>query len=139
MTRVDRISIERLWDLISAGTWGNLSDNEYENLQRYLARTTMMWGGEIDGDIVCVFGVAPPTLISDSAMLWLWATDKVKDHEFIFVRRSQIIVKELLTQYSKLRGMCVRESTRSIRWVKWLGGKFGEPIGDFVPFVIGEG
>ena len=126
-------------DLISKGIWGSIEDKASKNLDRWLRNTTAMWVGYIDQDVICVFGVVPPTLLSDRAYLWLWATDKVVGNEFIFVRKSQMVVKELLKRFHKLYGVCEASAERSQRWVKWLGGEFGKSnLDGYVSFVIGD-
>lgn len=95
-----------------------------------------MWVGRIDGEVACVFGVVPPTICSDTAYLWLWVTEAVKEHQFIFVRRSQVMLKELLKEYRALTGACKVGDDTAVRWIKWLGGRFAQPERGFVPFVI---
>lgn len=130
------ITKDEISDLISSGVWGSISEDQSENLRRWLVNTTMMWCGRVNGEIVCVFGVVPPTMLSDTAYLWLWDTEKMQEHKFLFVRKSQIVIKELLTRWPKLVGMCRADAAASIRWMRWLGGETGEPNQGFVPFVI---
>jgi hypothetical protein len=97
-----------------------------------------IWIGKVDGELACVWGVVLPTIMSDRAYLWLWTTEKIKEHPFVFVRRAQIVVAELLKEYSVVVGHTVVGARNSIRWLKWLGAKFGEPDGDLIPFQIGR-
>jgi hypothetical protein len=136
---VEPLSREALWGLISKDYWGTLSEAEMKSLSTCLNATTEIWMGTIDEDFVCVFGIAPPTLCSNVAYLWCWATEGLKGHEFIFVRRSRIIVKEMLKQYSGLTGVCEQSAAQSQRWLRLLGARFGFPQNGFVPFMIGEG
>ena len=95
-----------------------------------------MWKGIVDDRLLCIWGVIPPTLLSDRAYLWLITTEAVKDHEFILVRRSQIEIKQILKRYKAIYGHCQVGADRSVRWLRWLGATFGEPEGRLVPFVI---
>lgn len=134
---ISTISRDEIARLISSKAWGNISEAQSGNLKRWLKSTTMMWAGRINGRLVCVFGVVPPTVIADTAYLWLWETDQVKGNEFIFVRKSQIVIRELLQRWPRLVGMCKCDAERSQRWLRWLGARLGEPRDGFVPFVIG--
>jgi hypothetical protein len=81
--------------------------------------------------------VIPPTILSDRAYLWLYTDEeKVSEHQFVFIRRSQIAVKRLLDEYKVLYGTTDATSKKTIRWLKWLGAEF-IPSGDrTLEFVI---
>lgn len=136
MTRIDSITREEMEDLISSGEWGKIGEDQLRTLQDWLQITTNLWAGMVDGELICVYGIAAPNFLSDHAYFWLWTTDRIKEHEFIFVRRSQMVVKELLSQYELLIGHCERGAKESQRWLKWLGAKFGKADGDMIPFEI---
>jgi hypothetical protein len=42
----------------------------------------------------------------------------------------------MLQRYPTIVGNCIVGEYKSIRWLKWLGAKFGRPEGNKVPFVI---
>ena len=94
------------------------------------------WIGRVDGEIACVWGLVPPTLLSGQAYLWLLTTEKISEHQFLFVRYSQLMVEDMLKNFNILVGSCNINQPKSIRWLKWLGAKFGEPYGEWVPFQI---
>lgn len=94
------------------------------------------WVGQINGDLACAWGLIPPTILSDTAYIWLITTPLVEEHKFIFTRHSQLIVEQILQRYSTVCGECLRDDVGAIRWVKWLGGKFEFPEGKKVRFVI---
>lgn len=90
-----------------------------------------VFAGIIDGETVCIWGLVAPTLLSDQAYMWLLVTEGVKDNQFVFVRQSQLVIKQLLQRYPILTGNCLVGETRSIRWLKWLGADF-EYVGNKV-------
>jgi hypothetical protein len=98
--------------------------------------TTQYLVGFADDDLVCIWGLAPPTLASDQAYLWLYTTPALKGHEFVFVRHSQRAVEEMLKTFSSIIGHCVVGADSSIRWLRWLGAEFGYPSKGLIPFVI---
>lgn len=104
--------------------------------ERYIAATSCAWVGLVDRKIACMWGVIPPTLLSDQCYLWLSTTEVLKGNEFIFIRRSQRVVEDILSEYPEIIGHVIADQDRSVRWLKWLGAELGEPEGPFIPFVI---
>jgi hypothetical protein len=98
--------------------------------------STVIWAGFINGGLACIWGVIPPTLMSDRAYLWLYTTDLIKEHQFTLVRHSQLVMEEILSEYPTVVGHAIIGSDKSIRWLKWLGAKFGPPQGTAIPFRI---
>ena len=125
-----------LSDLISPGASASLDDRKLAMLDWCRSMSAEIWSGTIDGDLVCVWGLIPPTIISTQAYLWMHATDRVHEHKFLFVRHSQMMVEKMLEHYPTIIGHCVVGASSSIRWVRWLGGVFGEPNGPYLPFSI---
>ncbi len=125
-----------LSDLISYAESSKLDAKKIEMLDWCQSMSTEIWTGRIDGELVCVFGLIPPTLISTQAYLWMHATERVAEHKFLFVRHSQRIVGQMLERYGTIVGHCVIGARSSIRWVRWLGGVFEEPNGPYLPFRI---
>ena len=89
-----------------------------------------------DGKVAGFWGIVLPTLISDRAYLWLYTTPALDDHQFVFVRQSQIWIKETLKEFPLIVGHAFAARTKSIRWLKWLGAKFLQPEGRLIPFEI---
>src|SRR5262249_4403955 len=113
-----------------------LTLKEAYTMNACLAYSKEFWAGFVDGELACVWGLAPPTLLSDNAYLWLYVTDQVRDHEFLFIRHSQLAVKEMLKTYETLVGVTKKNNTKAIRWLKWLGAEFEYSTGDIVSFTI---
>jgi hypothetical protein len=109
-----------------------------DRIHRFCIRcAAFLWEGRIDGKTACVWGLVPPTLLSDAAYLWMHVDeDVVQENQFVFVRHSQRVVEEMLTQFPSIVGHCAIGRERSIRWLKWLGAEFGHPEGTMLPFQI---
>lgn len=135
-----KVNIEQVNDV---DVLGLISQTKYagvlgadKTLKQCLLLSGISWMGFIDGKVACVWGLVPPTLMSNRAYLWLLTTDLVDEHQFIFVRHSQRFVEEALKEYDIIVGHCHSKETRSIRWLKWLGAEFSVPEGLRVPFSI---
>jgi hypothetical protein len=94
------------------------------------------WVGSLDGEVCCVWGLIPPTLLSDKAYLWLLVTDVVDRHRFVFIRQSQIFIQKALDIYPLIVGHVEVGNDKAVRWLKWLGATFGEPEAKRIPFQI---
>ena len=132
--QIQQVTRQQVIQLISEQ--GKITEEELQLFQRCLLTTTKLWVGMVDGVLVCVWGLIPPTLFLDQAYLWLYTTEAVKDHEFIFVRHSQRAVEEMLKEFPTIIGHVKAGEDRSIRWLKWLGAEYSEPAGKLIPFII---
>ena len=111
-------------------------DDGWKTMDFCLLMSVEIWVGLIDGELACIWGVIPPSLMSHQAYLWLYTTDVIKEHQFILVRHSQMVIEQLLKDYTSIVGHAIVGSEKSIRWLKWLGAKFGTPQGTGIPFRI---
>ena len=123
-------------DLISRAIILENVPNAEDKLKRWLRTSEQVWLGMVDDKVACIWGLAPGSSISNRAYLWLLTTDIVTEHKFLFVRYSQRYVEEMLKQYPVLYGEAEINNEPAKRWLKWLGARFGEPNGRFIPFEI---
>lgn len=133
---VETLERHQTRELILSVRGGILTDIESKTLDACLSFATHLWVGRIEGKLTCAWGLVPPSLLADEAYLWLYTTPAVEEHKFLFVRYSQRVMEEMLKIYPKIVGVTAIEARYSIRWLKWLGAKFGEPQGKYLPFQI---
>ena len=133
---IQPLSPKQLSNLISDKIAPTMSEDGLAKFRRSIAFTTVMWGGAVGGELKCLWGLIPPTLLSDEAYLWLHVIEPIGEHEFVFVRYSQQAIEEALKLFPRIIGHCEIGADRSIRWIKWLGGVFGDHEDRLVPFTI---
>ena len=114
----------------------DLSAADLLALDSCLGPTSDIWVGYVDGRPVCAWGLVPPTMLSDRAYLWLYASEAVDDYKFLFVRYSQRIVDGLREYFPVIHGVCRTDNTRAQRWLKWLGAEFSLGDANHIPFEI---
>jgi hypothetical protein len=109
-----------------------------EVMRRCLGLSYKAWVGKVDDEIACVWGVIPPTILSDRAYLWLLANDLVEQHKFTFVRHSQIVIEGILNRFETILGHVDERDAKARRWLAWLGAKFedGQKRKWMIPFRI---
>ena len=135
-TTIAPVSRDHIPELISSFDGPKLGEDERAALTDFIKASVSVFSGIVDDKVLCIWGLIPPTLLSDQAYLWLHTTPAAIEHQFILVRRAQIEMKKLLVEYPKLVGHCEIGAKQSIRWLKWLGAKFSKGDGVLVPFVI---
>lgn len=127
---------QRTRELILSARGGIVTDQEAKTLDACLALATHIWVGEVRGEIVCSWGLVPPSLLAEEAYLWLYHTPKVEAYKFLFVRHSQLVMERMLEEYPKIVGVTDRNASSSIRWLRWLGAEFTDTGDDYIPFKI---
>ena len=133
---VEQLTKPEISKLVADSIAMGLSPGAIALFNTCIMRSTSMWVGFIEEKLACVYGLVPPTLLSEQAYLWLHTTEALVGHEFLFVRRSQIAVAEMLAVHPVIVGHAELHNSRGIRWIKWLGGVFGDPDGRLIPFTI---
>lgn len=135
MIEVAKRPVKDLRDLIERSPCAEIPGAE-EIMVECLHRSIEIWQGIVDGQVACVWGLIPPSLLSNRAYLWLLTTDLVEKHKFVLVRNSQRYIEEALKHWPEIYGDCVVGQKLTMRWLKWLGAEFGEADGGKISFVI---
>lgn len=107
-----------------------------KRFEQWVACSQKVWCATEGESFICMWGIIPPTLLSDQAYLWLHTGDGFDGNEFIFVRHSQRAAEEVLKIYDQIVGHVQVGQDKSIKWLRWLGAEFYEPERGFIPFVI---
>ncbi len=135
-TAIRQVTNAEAYDLIFWDHLSMLSPMDQETMHRSIMNSSRVWIGYEGDKILCTWGLIAPTILSDRAYLWLWTTEHMHEHVFIFVRYSQLAVREMLNHYPVIVGHAQAGKDKSIRWLRWLGAVFGEPQGQLIPFEI---
>lgn len=133
---INKMSSADVRGMLRSSSHFQLTEIDQQTMDYCLRMSTSLWCGIVEGKPVCAWGLIPPSLMSNQAYLWLFITELVREHTFIFVRYSQLAVEEMLEEFPLIVGHAHVERTKSIRWLRWLGAKFGEPQGKLIPFRI---
>lgn len=86
------------------------------------------WTGcaTVDGAPVCLFGVAPGSVLSGLGVPWMLGGAGLDRAEVAFLRRSRPVADAMLATYPRLVNVVDAENRRTIRWLKWLGFRFDD-------------
>lgn len=124
-----------LKDVLRRSPVGDVPQAE-KTMRECMLRSIEVRCGMLDDKVACMWGLIPPTLMSDRAYLWLLTTDIVAEHKFLFVRYSQRYVEQMLEIYPCLYGEVLVTNLPARKWLKWLGAEFGAESKGVMPFVI---
>lgn len=122
--------------------WASNKATPHRSLLRSKRMSDEMWAGTVDGEAVCLFGIVPLSLLSPVGIVWMLGTSGIERHDRAFLRRNRGWIAEALTRYELLVNMVDARNTKAIKWLKWLGAEFENPVpwGEeelpFMPFKI---
>lgn len=136
-----KVSIEQIdryeaRHLILSAKHHNVAPEQLTSLNDFLLWAESIWVGRVDGDMICVLGLVPETVLSQKAYLWMFHTNLVGEHTFLFVRYSQIMMKEMLKKYPTITGYAASNDPRARKWLEWLGATFEDTKEKYIPFKI---
>lgn len=99
---------------------------EGETLDHLLRRSTRARAGYYGGELVCVYGVLSPTLLSREGNPWLCATDliELKEVRKAFIRNTRSELSWMAEGFSRLWNLVLDQNVTAIRWLKWIGFRF---------------
>lgn len=75
----------------------------------------------VDEEVVCIFGVASPSLTSPYGSPWFLTSDVIVHHTKPFLRASKDYMRSIKKDYTHLFNFVDARNTHAIRWIKWLG------------------
>lgn len=116
----------------------SLNKTDTDTMHKWYYSSSEVWAGFYKEQLACLYGVYSASVLSATAYLWLTTNGLVKDHPFLFVRHSQMIVRKLLESHEVIVGHVNVRHTDSINWLEWLGVKLrrSEIENGMIPFEL---
>lgn len=103
-------------------------------LMKGYRKSDSCWTVLIDGVPAVIFGVRRASICTNNAVVWMLATDRIKEVPYQFVRESRRILNRLLQSYNMVYNYVWEENVVSIQWLKWLGFEIHDPV----PYGVGK-
>lgn len=80
------------------------------------------WTAFVDGDPICIFGVAPLSIVDCHGAPWMIGTVDLERHAMGFLRRSKKVVDQVIfRRWDRLTNFVDARNETAIQWLKWLG------------------
>lgn len=90
-------------------------------IEEALASSTLSWTAEADGELMCIFGVAPVSLMSDVGVPWLLGTPVVQRNGRALTRLAPTYIARMLTAFPCLANGVDTRNTAAVRWIARMG------------------
>lgn len=133
---IKKVSREEILRLISDPTCVSVEQSERAALEDFVGRSQHHWYAKIRGEIVAIWGLFAPTLMSNEAVIWVQTFPTVKSREMAFMRQSKQAAREALALYPRIYGFTDTCRPTAIRWLMWVGAKFEPTTDRFARFVL---
>lgn len=108
--------------------WSSNRVSPIEACLECFQKSTVCMTIERNGFSVGMFGIVPQNFIGTSASIWLLSTDGIRGIPVTFIRNNRSIIKYLLTFYPLLFSYVDLLNTVSVKWLEYIGAKWGEVI-----------
>ncbi len=92
-----------------------------EAARRSVAQSLLCWSAFADGELCCIFGVAPISLVSGIGSPWMLGTPLLDAQSRVLVRLTPRYIAKMLKAFPHLVNHVHAENTTSVRWLKRLG------------------
>lgn len=99
-----------------------------EALEYAFDLSTRVWAGYVDDKLITVWGVALGSVADGVGVPWQLATDDLERVAVPFIRRCWHYRNIMREGYDVLHNNVWAGNHTSIRWLKWMGFKLGEPV-----------
>lgn len=93
-----------------------------------LRKSSNAWTAIVNGRPEVMFGVGDINVLAGVGGPWLLGTDAVERHYVPFLRASVSFRDQLLRRYPVMRNFVDDRNRASIRWLRWLGASFSDPV-----------
>lgn len=113
--------------------WAAAKATPYATITKGIKLSPEAYAGCINGEPVCIFGVASFSLLTGHGVPWMVGTDLLDLHAKNFTKGSRVIVDNMFANWELLENWVDARNTRAIRWLRWLGFEIG-PAAPFGPF-----
>lgn len=113
-------------DRAEAEAWSR--DPPEKTVEDSIRGSSEAWAGLAGGELVCLFGVAPLTLVGVTGIPWLMGSILLEQHQRAFLRRNREFIDRWQTEYPMLRNFVDARNTTSQKWLRWLGFTIGAAV-----------
>ena len=110
-----------------AEVWAGWHKTPLEALRISAEYTKQSWTGLADDRVVCMFGIAQPSILSYVGAPWLLGSEELPKHFRTFLRGNKIYIKAIKKEFELLENYVDTRNTTAIRWLKWLGFELSSP------------
>lgn len=97
-------------------------------LEMSVARSSHSYTATADGEVACMFGVVPLSLLVGIGSPWMLGTDLVPKYPGAFIKHSAPYIRGMLEAYPHLFNFVDARNAKAIRWLKRVGFTLHAPV-----------
>jgi hypothetical protein len=83
--------------------------------------SVLCWSAFADGDLSCIIGVAPVSIMSGVGSPWMLGTPVLDANSRVLVRRTPAYIARMLRAFPHLVNFVHADNATSVRWLRRLG------------------
>lgn len=110
----------------------SFTPEEGHTMAQFFSDSEEVSAGRIDGQLICLWGMIPASLLSDKAYIWSYAFPAVTKYPKTFLKVAKIIITQYLKAYPTLICHC----TQKITFIKHIGGELVHDFGPYSTYII---
>jgi len=107
--------------------WASNNATPEKALTESFKRSSKCYTFLIDGIPAAMFGIAPDSLLSNSASVWFLGTDDMGRAKKTFMVQSRRFINLLLKEYPVLYNFVDYRYKKTLQWLEWCGAKIFDP------------
>lgn len=107
--------------------WATWHATPASALETSLSLSSHAWAGLVNGSVVCMWGVAPTSLMAGEGVAWLLGSDLIDQYRRAFVKAHARSLPAVLECYSHVFNHVDARYTKSVEWLRWLGFEIQPP------------
>jgi hypothetical protein len=92
-----------------------------EGVESSIAASVHAWALEVDGGLMCLFGVSPINIMAGQGAPWMLGTTLVERHPRALTRFTPPYIARMLAVFPHLVNVVDARNTRSIGWLRRVG------------------
>jgi hypothetical protein len=109
-------------------------------VENSVAHSLLCWSAFADGELGCIIGCAPVSILSGIGSPWMLGTPVLDQHSRVLVRQTPRYIAKMLEAFPHLLNFVHQDNITSVRWLRRLGfvlsaaapyGPLGEPFHKF--------
>lgn len=102
--------------------------NALQALSESFKRSTLSWSVEIDGELACMMGVCPLSMLCGLGSPWLLGSEAVARNAGAFIKQTKIYIPIMLQAYPHLFNFVDVRNRKSVAWLRRAGFKVHDPV-----------
>lgn len=96
-------------------------------IKRSLELSSLSWSAVTTDGPLCVFGIAPSSILTGYGIPWLMATDLIEPYQFAFLRLNRHYIGIMRRSFPRQLNYVDDRHEAAKRWLGWLGFKLNDP------------